>query len=101
MAKKAKRKSIASKRTTRAAALPRSILFRLSKKQQAAMKKCLDKNGRIKFRFKEVTITRLPVAGLPRAGRRSRAAGRLRWRDGLAAAVFGGSVVDASVSDGK
>lgn len=57
-AKKASKKSTASAITEIAGG-------RLTAKQMASAKKCIERTGNVKFGFKDVTVTRLPKSIAP------------------------------------
>jgi hypothetical protein len=59
----AQKKTSKSKAVPNVDVLPHAILITLDKKQQAAMKRCLAKSGKITMRFEELTVTELPSIG--------------------------------------
>lgn len=63
MAKKAAKKSSTKKATATVPARIGGIT--LNARQMAQAKKCLERSGKIKFGFKDVTVTRLPKSISP------------------------------------
>ena len=64
-AKKTARKKTAKKSTASGAASTRISRVKLTAKQTAAAKQCLERSGTIKLGFKDITVTKLPKSIAP------------------------------------
>ena len=67
MAKKKRPPSKTVRSSKRATIDARSdrVVVHLNARQQAAMKRCLERSGKITLSFGEFSITKLPTVGLP------------------------------------